>query len=155
MHGAIFTLVGPAIVLVYCFLYLLSETRMLGYAWKTRGWMTTEGTILHATIRTGPAPVWRGRGTTLFKYPDVVYRYRVGSQDYHGSHLGYCGRWSPYDLSSPWQVGQHVPIFYAPGNPADSVLQAGIGFQNVVGVLLGACGVVFAAGWMYFALSAA
>ena len=148
------SLVGPGIAFAYCFFFLLSEARMLGYGLKTRGWATTEGTILHSTIRTGPTQVWRGRGSTFFKYPDVVYKYRVGSTDYHGSHLGYGGGWSPYGLSSPWEVGQRVPVFYAPENPADSVLQSGIGFHNVLGVLLGTGGVAFAATWMYFAWSA-
>src|SRR5690349_15435569 len=145
--STLFPLVGPAIALAYCSSFFLSEARMLGYGLKTRGWATTEGTILHATIRTGQAPVSRRRGTTFFKYPDVVYRYRVGSQDYHGSHLGYGGRWSPYSLTSPWDVGQRVSIAYDPDNPTDAVLQAGIGFQTVLGVLLGTAGVVLAGSW--------
>lgn len=155
MTQAVLRLIAPLATLAYCGSFLAGELQLLLYGWRTRRWALVPGTILHSEVRTGPAPVAWGRGSTVLHYPSVIYQYRVGGTLYHGSHLGYCGGWSPVRWSAPWKAGDQVQVCYDPTQPSNAVLRSGISSANVLGVLLGLVALALTLWWLGLVAGAA
>ena len=155
MSDALLRVVAPLITLVWGLSYLVGEWRLALYGWRTRNWVAGDGVVLHSEVRAGPAPVAWGRGSRLLNYPSVIYRYSVGSTQYHGSHLGYCGNWSITKWTPPWKTGDHVRVWYNPACPSDAVLQVGVSSTNILAVALGLVVVALTMYWLWVAARAA
>jgi hypothetical protein len=103
-------------------------------AWQVRqaspGWPSVEGEIIasraFARNETGDQ-----RGTPTHEWlTEVHYRYTVNGVNYKGNRIRALGRLH-FDQASaiqeltPFQAGQHVPVYYDPKDPSSSVLVPG------------------------------
>jgi hypothetical protein len=103
---------------------------------RALSYSTTAGRITSATVETISGSGGRhGSGTTY--RPRLTYTYSVAGKDYQGDRYRY-SEWSgsgrnAHGIVAAHPVGSHVSVYYAPADPADAVLMAGLeGFDYFV-----------------------
>ena len=99
---------------------------------RSASYSITTGRITYSKVET----IHGNKGNTY--RPSLKYKYSVAGKDYQGDCYRY-GQWSSGDGSArqivaAHPVGKQVKVHYAPGNPADAVLKAGLqGFRPLPG----------------------
>lgn len=94
-------------------------------AWRLRArrspaarWPVARGTILSASLQVA------GNGSGRHETPLVLYRYRVGGEEFQGDCVRLSGQGTAAsDTVARYPAGSCVPVFYDPGNPARSALE--------------------------------
>ncbi len=86
-------------------------------------WPTTTGTITKVE-----------RVKRLFRsFPKVAYSYSVDGKPYGAERISFATGYRPKDVEAilnRYAVGQSVPVAYAPGKPAEGVLETGANAQT-------------------------
>ena len=81
-------------------------------------WPQVSGTVVSASVQVSH------NGTGRHETPIVLYRYRVGAQEFQGNRVRLKrdgGR--ACDTVARYPAGSCVPVFYDPRNPAESALE--------------------------------
>lgn len=112
-------------------------------------WPRTNGTIIIARVHFGG-----GRGIPPGHRYDLSYRYKVDGQDYTGYRVRFVANpevfdeaGDAYEVMGHFRPGRTVPVYYEPGNPANSTLMQTYKlqpFMPIVGLGLLAFAVVMA-----------
>lgn len=126
---------------------LIAGTRTLMVAIESNDWPATTGTIVRSRLdvkagtQTTPrrARVWKVEYRTT-----VAFRYQVGEQAFSSDtvtvefdKLPTDDRQEAETLLRKYPVGREVPVYYRPSDPTVGVLEPGVSFRNVAGVLIG------------------
>lgn len=131
---------------------LAVSVRNLMRARQSRTWPTVEGTIVEAQV------VARNKGSRA----KIVYRYRVAGTDYEGTRVVIGGQWDTNHDGAAKVVrrfpqGSTAKVALDPADPGYSVLVPGLGFQQVLTVIV--CTIILLATlpvlWAFTHLSAA
>jgi hypothetical protein len=130
----LFGLIGLAVLLWggWLFYYGLASA-----AWPTVPGRITQAAVAHS--RTDPS-----RGTLTADSADIRYAYAVGEQQFIGHRLSFGYFYSSNvgsetgDYLLRYSVGKQVTVYYDPGNPAEAVLEPGIGPSIFILIAIGA-----------------
>lgn len=107
----------------------------LSMAQQSRNWPAADGIVIRS--KSVYAFSKRGCGYRL----DFGYQYTVGGRTYAGDNYifggGLCYRGPVAEVVKMHPAGQHVPVHYNPGNPAESVIVTGeISDNNRMGLYI-------------------
>ncbi len=111
-------------------------------AWAARGWQRTEGVVLTSTHMRDP----HTRDGHVFWAPVITYSYEVDGAPYTGKRISLTGfgvknsadgaaRQAAHELA----VGQRVPVWYDPADPARAALYRQAGVASWVSFGMGVC----------------
>ncbi len=106
----------------------------------SESWPTVEGVITFAEVRVHQPSVRDRRelGLKTRYTPRITYRYQVDGKTYENhviGRYGYTSKWASGISRGQYAVGKPVTVYYNPENPAESVLEPGLG-----GYALAPCG---------------
>lgn len=121
-------------------------------------WPTTDAKIIEAEVEEDRARSATGKANIAF-VPTVKYQYKVNGSPFEGSRITFARAGFDFldasNIRDQFAVGQKVPVYYNPSNPADSVLKpkatAGMFsripgyFVTLVGLLLLAYQIIYSA----------
>jgi hypothetical protein len=104
---------------------MVRQIRALGYA-------TALGTITHSSVVTDDGDEEGGS----YRF-DIRYDYRVDDSQYYGTRYRYGAdanfdRGGHHRILASYPVGSQVEVYYAPNDPADAVLRAGVDASDLV-----------------------
>ena len=114
---------------------------------KSQDWPATSGIIARSEVKSTSSRTRtsnrHSKNKTRYSV-SVVYTYQVDGQDYENNRLSYGGkkykaRPQAVEAMKPYKRGAKVDVFYAPEDPASSVLVKGSGTAGVaigVGAIL-------------------
>ena len=104
--------------LVLCLSVALAAWRLRSRRSPAAKWPEARGTLLSASVQVA------ANGGGRHETPLVLYRYRVGADEFQGDCVRLDGRGTAAsDTVARYPAGTCVPVFYDPGNPARSALE--------------------------------
>lgn len=121
---------------------------------RSRNWPAVTGEVLSATVRRRFTTPASGPPASHLSRAEVLYRYRVGEQDYHGHIIELGGRFRQTPAMAARQAvsyrpGEPVTVYHDPNNPGRACLVrggGGIGGRLAAAVALIIAGAVLSAG---------
>lgn len=124
---------------------------------RSQSWPTVQGEVTYSSIdrsSSGFNNPRRQRRTTPSFSPSIRYVYQVKGVRYNGSRITLIG-WSgnineARAAAGKYPVGAHVPVYYNPANPEDSLLEPGDQSNNLMAIGMGGLFVVIGAVGGYF-----
>ncbi|HRE49417.1 MAG TPA: DUF3592 domain-containing protein [Aggregatilineales bacterium] len=132
------TISAVGIAAVLCVVALLLAIRALR-GWRlagiSRGWNTTQGTVLAAAVQRSRRVGRTGGGAF---YPVVAYEYNVGGKRYVGQRID---AGSPVGIGNyqaverrvaAYPIGGKVTVYYDPNDPATAVLEHSAGASSTI-----------------------
>jgi hypothetical protein len=121
---------------------------------KMRGWPVVPGRIVERSVVRATTAGSSRRGPSF--EPKVTYAYSVEGKSYSGTRIGLVQ--SSYDAATARRVVNRLPeaatVHYNPQDPVDACLRPSALRLGIFMVLLGAFGVVIAAGLLIAKLAA-
>jgi len=96
---------------------------MIIYAFRSRNWSTTKGTVHISEIRK-----WEAKPGGTQHQAKVTYTYRVDGVHYESSQISHSGnpsgiKWLASRIVNRYPVGKEVTVYYNPKNPEKAVLE--------------------------------
>ena len=120
--------------------------------WDSKSWSSTNGTIVSSKVKTittrstSTSTTPRKKRTRYF--PEIHYKYQVDGKEYSGDRLAFGFSNRPKEESKNiverYPAGAHVPVYYDPDNPEESVLEPGVYALNWLGIVFGIGAIGFA-----------
>jgi hypothetical protein len=135
-------MIGYLIVLALGAVLMIVIGRNILQGRRSLGWPTAPGTILYTGLETHESTDEDG-DTSITYGASINYRYTVSGQDYEGARRSFSdvrtsSRRRAEQILARYPQGAAVDIYYDPGDPTSSVLEAGVGMSAYVFAALGA-----------------
>jgi hypothetical protein len=108
--------------------FIESGYRKIQRAKVCQNWPSTEGKVSY--IKSLQNKIWtRERGTIEFYQIDIRYSYEISDCKHVGHRISYSENEYEQDESeeklAEYAVGTHIPVYYNPSDPVESVLEPG------------------------------
>lgn len=125
--GGIFTLIGAGLLI---FWILPSMTKAVA----SQNWTETSCTVITSRVKSH-----RGDDSTTYSV-DIFYRYLIGNQEYQSNRFrifggSSSGREAKAEIVEKYPAGSQQVCYVNPQNPAEAVLQPGVGWMALLGLI--------------------